>query len=664
MMSVPKTEVGPVFPIPIGAGEPDFKISNTRIMPGPALAGIGPVALLDGFDALLGPAPLANGFTYHGAEINLMGGSYGRIQGLTQAGGQIGDFALFGAYSDVKDDGWQQHAGARMRQAHGDLGWRTGGNEYHFIVHTVSSTNKGALLSPVELIAADPTAQLNYPSSFGTNSTHLKLTGSYALGDGWTAQSKLSFGKFKSTQVITLGGALVNDCSSDPTLLCSLGAPYMDINGNQFRSAGADYYAYQQVLKSETTSWGAAASASNRGQLLGRPNNLTMGIDYNRAHAWANYRQLIGTMNDDGGYGTNLGTTNSPPTGLPEDANATADYVGLYATDAVDITDKLKVAAGGRFSYSRVEQRDLRGTRPSFNQNRTFTHFAPSVGATYAIAPGLIAYGGYSEAARVLSPSGTFCEDRESACNSVPPWFVSDTITNQSIYHTYKIGLRGQLSDLGFPIAGAQLAWNAALYRTDISDYTYVAASTGRPSLANVGVVRRQGVKLGAEIGIGAVTTSVGYIYTDARFKSSFSLFQPINTSADASGYIHVKPGNVLPNEPRHQLIVNMKVDVTPNWVVGTSLRAVSSSYYFGDEINAMGKVPGYFVASANFQYRINKHWEMFGILENAFNTRYAVTGGLVSTSQHIALAPGATNSRGQGLGQPRSVYVGFRYKL
>lgn len=664
MMGLPKTEAGPVFPIPVGAGEPDFKVSNTRVMPGPALAGIGPVAVLDGFDALLGPPPLPNGFTYRGAEIDLMSGSYGRIHGLVQAGRQMGDFALFGAYSDAKDNGWQQHAGARIQQAHGDLGWRAGGNEYHLIAHGVSSMNKGALLAPVELIAADPTAQLNSPSSFGTDSSHLKFTGSYALNDGWTAQSNLSFGKVKINQVITLGGALVNDCPSDPTLLCSFTTPYMDIDGNQFRSVGADYYAYQQRLSSDTTSVRAAASASNRGQLLGRPNHFTIGVDYNRANARASYRQLIGSMNEDGGYGTNLGVTDSPPVGQPEEARATTDYLGIYATDAVDITDKLKVAASGRFSYSNVDQRDLLGRRPSFDENRTFTHFAPSLGATYAFAPGLIAYGGYSEAARVLSPAGTFCEDRESACNSVPPWFVSDKITNQSVYHTYKVGVRGQLPPLSLPTAVVQLAWNAALYSTDISNYTYVAASTGRPSLADVGTVRRQGVKLGAEAVVGALTTTVDYTYTDARFKSSFSLFQPLNTSADSTGNIHVKPGNVLPNEPRHQVRVNIKANVTPKWVVGTSLRAVSSSYYFGDEINAMGTVPGYFVVGLNTQYRIDSHWEVFGILENAFNKTYAVTGGLASTRQHIALAPDATNPRAQGLGQPRSIYVGFRYKF
>lgn len=664
MMALPRTEVPPVFPIPIGAGEPDFKVANTHVIPDAALTGIGPVSVLEGFDELLGPAPLPNGFIYHGAKVDILGGSYTRIQGLVQAGQQIDNIALYGAYSDVKDNGWQQHAGARNQQAHGDLGWRAGGNEYHVIVHGVSNINRGALLSPVELIAADPTAQLNYPSSFGTDSTHVKFTGNYDLHDGWIAHSNVSFGKFKSEQVITLGGALVNDCPSDPTLLCSGETPYMDINGNQFQSLGADYYAYKQLLSSDTTSWGATASASHPGQLLGRPNNFTTGFNYNGSNARASYRQLIGSMTEDGGYGINLGVTNTPPVGQPEDAKATADYFGIYATDVLDITNKLKVAASGRYSYSSIDQYDLRGTIPEVNGNRTYTHFAPSLGATYVVAPGLIAYGGYSEVARVLSPSGTFCEDRESACHSVPPLFVADKITPQSVYHTYKLGVRGQLPTFNLPTAAIQLAWNAALYRTDISDYTYVAASTGRPSLANVGSVLRQGAKLGAEFIVGSWTTSVDYTYTDARFKSSFSLFQPLNTSADDAGYINVKPGNVLPNEPRHQIRVGINGNVTPDWVVGALLRAASSSYYFGDEINAMGKVPGYFVTSLSFQYHLDSDWEVFGIVENVFNNSYPVTGGLVSTDQYIAKAPDATNPRAWGLGQPRSIYAGFRYRF
>ena len=249
MMGLPKTEVPAVYPIPVGGALPDMKIANTYVMPEAALSGIGPVAVLDGFNELLGPPPLPNGFIYHGAEIDLMGGSYGRIQGYAQAGKQIDNFALFAAYSGVHDDGWQKHAGAENQQFHGDLGWRGGGNEFHLIAHGVSGVNRGALLSPIELIAADPTAQLNYPNYFSTNSIHLNLTGNYALGDGWVARSNFSFGEFKSRQLITLGGAVVGSCAGDPNLLCSLGAPYVDINGNQFHAiSGVKNYAYQEYL--------------------------------------------------------------------------------------------------------------------------------------------------------------------------------------------------------------------------------------------------------------------------------------------------------------------------------------------------------------------------------------------------------------------------------
>jgi outer membrane receptor protein involved in Fe transport len=642
-----------------------MKIANTYVMPAAALSGIGPVAVLDGFNALLGPPPLPNGFIYHGAEIDIMGGSYGRIQGLAQAGRQIGDVAMYVAYSGISDDGWQKHSGAKNVQVHGDLGWRGGGNEFHLIAHGVSGDSRGALLSPIELIAVDPTAQLNYPNYFKTNSIHLNLTGNYALGDGWVARSNFSFGQFSSRQLITLGGAVVGNCQGDPNLLCSLGAPYVDINGNQFHAIpGVKNYAYQEYLLSNTTSWGATASASHPGEFMGRPNNFTVGVNYNGANATAGYHQYLGSMKDDGGFGLNLGETNDLPVGQPQEAKVLANYVGIYAADVFDITDKLKVAAGGRYSYSNVDQHDVLGTIPAVNENVTYTHFAPSLGWTYALTPGLIGYAGYSEVARVLAPAGMFCEDMDSACNSIPPWFVADVITKQAVYHTYEGGFRGQQA-FNLPIAPVQIAWNAAVYRTDISDYTYVAASTGRPSLADVGDVRRQGVKLGAELIAGPWTTSINYIYTDATFQSYFRLFQPLNTGASASGYIYVHPGNTIPNEPAHVLRVSTKYNVTKDWAVGASFRAVSSSYYFGDEINVMGKVPGYFVMGFNTQYHFDRHLEVFGIVENAFNVRYPITGGLTATASiPIAEAPGATNPRAWGLGQPFSVYGGVKYKF
>jgi hypothetical protein len=50
---------------------------------------------------------MKNGFLYHGAEIDTMGGSYGRIQSSAQWGKQVDNFAVYGALEGVHDDGFR-----------------------------------------------------------------------------------------------------------------------------------------------------------------------------------------------------------------------------------------------------------------------------------------------------------------------------------------------------------------------------------------------------------------------------------------------------------------------------------------------------------------------------------------------------------------------------
>ena len=49
---------------------------------------------------------MKNGFNYQGAEINTMGGSFGRIQSSAQYGKQIDNFSVYGALEGVRDNGF------------------------------------------------------------------------------------------------------------------------------------------------------------------------------------------------------------------------------------------------------------------------------------------------------------------------------------------------------------------------------------------------------------------------------------------------------------------------------------------------------------------------------------------------------------------------------
>ena len=50
---------------------------------------------------------MKNGFNYHGAGIDVMGGSYGRVQTSLQWGKQINEWAIYGAFEAIHDDGYR-----------------------------------------------------------------------------------------------------------------------------------------------------------------------------------------------------------------------------------------------------------------------------------------------------------------------------------------------------------------------------------------------------------------------------------------------------------------------------------------------------------------------------------------------------------------------------
>ncbi len=67
---------------------------------------------------------MKDGFNYHGAEIDTMGGSYGRIQSSVQWGKQVDNFAVYGALEGVHDDGFRNFSPSNVRRFYGDIGYQ------------------------------------------------------------------------------------------------------------------------------------------------------------------------------------------------------------------------------------------------------------------------------------------------------------------------------------------------------------------------------------------------------------------------------------------------------------------------------------------------------------------------------------------------------------
>ena len=82
----------------------------------------------------------------------------------------------------------------------------------------------------------------------------------------------------------------------------------------------------------------------------------------------------------------------------------------------------------------------------------------------------------------------------------------------------------------------------------------------------------------------------------------------------------------------------------------------------FGDEANLTPKTPAYFVLNFHTSYQLTPNLQLFGLLQNAFNTTSSTFGTFSPTSSvFIAQAPGAANPRSYSPGAPIAGTVGIR---
>ena len=107
-----------------------------------------------GLNALGGAINLQmkDGFSYHGAEINTMGGSFGRLQSSAQWGRQIDNFAVYGALEGLHDNGFRNFSVSDVRRFYGDVAYKNDVNEFHLNMGVADNKFGATATVPAELL--------------------------------------------------------------------------------------------------------------------------------------------------------------------------------------------------------------------------------------------------------------------------------------------------------------------------------------------------------------------------------------------------------------------------------------------------------------------------------------------------------------------------------
>lgn len=621
-----------------------------------------------GLNALGGAINLQmkDGFTYQGAEIDVMGGSFGRIQGSAQWGKQVDEnYAVYAALEGLRDNGFRNFSQSTVRRFYGDVGYKAGDSEFHANMGVAKNDLGASATVPAELLDKYWGATYTTPQTTSNRVGYLNLTGKADATPTWTLEGtahlrryeqKLVDGNPTDVQECAVLGLL---CFGDDT------TPANGTNGAQLVNPYPLGTILGEIDRSaiRSTSFGVSGQATNTDQLFGHDNRFVMGASYDAGVTRYNATAEIGSIGENyvvSGSGVFLGPTGQPTTVAgPVSLRTVNQYNGLYAMDTFNVTDAFAVTGGGRFNVARISLEDQLGT--DLNGNHTFTRFNPVIGGTYKITPGLTAYAGYSEANRVPTPLELGCSDPARPC-LLAAFLVSDPPLKQVVSKTVEAGLRGtkelNIGTLGWKVGG----FRATNYDDIVA--VPVVGRTGFGYFSNVGRTRRQGLE--AEINIKSPTLQfqASYAFVDARFLDPLELGSESPFADPATDTIQVRPGNQIPAIPRHRVKVGIDYAVTDVWKVGGNALFVSSQYLVGDESNQYTKLPSYTVFNLHTSYQVTKNIQLYGKIDNIFDKRYATYGQFFDRDALPNFANGGndfTDPRSLSPARPRAFYAGMR---
>ena len=101
-----------------------------------------------------------------------------------------------------------------------------------------------------------------------------------------------------------------------------------------------------------------------------------------------------------------------------------------------------------------------------------------------------------------------------------------------------------------------------------------------------------------------------------------------------------VTPGNQIPGIPRHQVKGGIDYFVTPALKLGTDVIWVSSQWYVGDDANQNVKLADYWVANLHGSYQFTKEVQIYGVINNLFNRKFATFGTYFDPQSIVNVLP------------------------
>jgi iron complex outermembrane recepter protein len=622
-----------------------------------------------GLNALGGAVTVTmkNGFTWQGFEADLEGGSFYRAQEQVQFGKQVGNWSVYMAASQINDSSWRVAGASQLTNLYGDVGYKANGFESHLQL-TAGNTQFGVSAStPVQQLQTNWSSVYTVPQTTDNQMVMLQWTGAYAYSPTLNFQAGAYFRQFNQ-QHVDGNGTDVTPC---PPYSCLNDTPVHDIHGNiipDISQGGTLDLGEDDDNQTQSRSVGVSGQVVDTDKIWGHDNSLTVGtsLDYGWTHYTGN--STLGTIsfiNNAYPLTASPFIIDEPASFLnPIDVRANNTYVGAYALDTFNATDRLTLTGGARFNFAGIS---LEGTNDALLSGySSYFHLNPTAGLTYKITPDINFYAGYAMTNRTPTPLELGCASPTDPC-IINNFLSADPPLKQIVGQTFELGFRGTnaFSQFGLGPEWGKLQWSAGLFRTTLNNDILPVMSTfnGFGYYTNVGTTLRQGAEVAAQWSGDRWSAYANYTFIDAVYLTTFMEPSENNPLADANGNIPITNGTRIAGIPRNTVKVGVDYAVTPEWKIGMDMTAASGQVIFGNENNAVPQVPGYAVFGLHTSYQYNKQVQLYGYAQNIFDQRYYTSGGLVQPGEFMT-GPAITNPQTFGPAKPFAIYGGLRITL
>src|SRR3984957_8378225 len=622
-----------------------------------------------GLNALGGAVTVTmkNGFTWDGFEADFEGGSFLRAQEEIEYGKQFGNWSVYGAATQINDGGWRVAEASQLTNFYGDLGYKANGFESHLQLTAGNSQFGVSAFTPIQQLQTNWGSVYTIPQTTYNQLVMLQWTASYAYSPTLNFQAGAYFRQFNQ-QHIDGNGTDVTPC---PPFSCLNGTPVHNTMGGiipDISQGGTLDLGEDDDNQTQSRSVGVSGQVVDTDKIWGRDNTLTVGtsLDYGWTHYTGKSQLSTITFSGDAFPLTASPFIIDEPDSFlnPIDVRANNTYVGVYALDTFNATDRLTFTGGARFNFAGIS---LEGTNDALLSGYSdYFHLNPTVGLTYKLTPDINFYAGYAMTNRTPTPLELGCASPTDPC-IINNFLSSDPPLKQVVGQTFEVGFRGQnaLSQLGLGPEWGKLQWSAGLFRTRLDNdiLPQQSAVTGFGFFANVGTTLRQGAELSAQWTGDRWSAYANYTYIDAIYLTTFEEPSPNNPLQDANGNILITNGTLIAGIPKNTVKVGVDYAVTPNWKVGADMVAASGQVLTGNENNAVPQAPGYAVFGVHTSYQVAKQVQVFGYVQNIFDQRY-YTAGARGPSGEFMTRPSITNPQAFGPGRPVAVFGGVRITL